>query len=69
MSRLPRRNTGDVHEIPAEVDNWDLRDHCREGTHVQNRRNVQVGSLINQQQPRPDKDSFTRVLVSLSGFV
>ncbi len=49
-------DTGDAHEILAEVDNWDLRDHHREGTRVQNRRNVQVGSRINQQQPRPGKD-------------
>jgi hypothetical protein len=42
-------DAGDVHEIPTEVDSWDLRDHRREGTRVQNRRNVQVGSRINQQ--------------------
>jgi hypothetical protein len=51
-------DAGDAHEILAEVDNWDLRDHRREGTRVQNRRNVQVGSRINQQQPRPVKDGF-----------
>ena len=51
-------DAGDAHEILAEVDNWDLRDHRREGTRVQNRRNVQVGSRINQQQPRPGKDGF-----------
>ncbi len=51
-------DAGDAHEILAEVDNWDLRDHHRERTRVQNCRNVQVGSRINQQQPRPDKDSF-----------
>ena len=33
-------DAGDAHEILAEVDNWNLRDHHREGTHVQNRRNV-----------------------------
>jgi hypothetical protein len=43
-------DAGDTHEILAEVDNWDLRDHRRQGTRVQNRRNVQVGSRINQQQ-------------------
>jgi hypothetical protein len=49
----------DAHEIPAEVDNWDLRDHRREGTRVQNRRNVQVGSRDNQQKPpRTGKDGF-----------
>ena len=42
----------------AEVDNWDLRDHHREGTRVQNRRNVQVGSRDNQQKPRTCKDGF-----------
>ncbi len=36
----------------AEVDNWDLRDHRREGTRVQTCHNVQVRSRINQQQPR-----------------
>ncbi len=51
-------DAGDAHEIPAEVDNWDLRDHRREGTRVQNRRNVQVGSRDNQQKPRPGKDGF-----------
>jgi hypothetical protein len=51
-------DAGDAHEILAEVDNWDLRDHHREGTRVQNRRNVQVGSHINQQQPRPGRDGF-----------
>jgi hypothetical protein len=35
-------DAGDAHEIHAEVDNWDLRDHRREATRVQNRRNVQV---------------------------
>jgi hypothetical protein len=51
-------DAGDAHEILAEVENWDLRDHRREGTRVQNRHNVQVGSRDNQQQPRPDKDGF-----------
>jgi hypothetical protein len=51
-------DAGDAHEIHAEVDNWDLRDHRREGTRVQNRRNVQVGSRDNQQKPRPGKDGF-----------
>ena len=51
-------DAGDAHDLLAEFDNWDLRDHRREGTHVQNRRNVQVGSRINQQQPRPGKDGF-----------
>ncbi len=51
-------DAGDAHEIPAEVDNWDLRDHRREGTRVQNRRNVQVGSRDNQQKPCPGKDGL-----------
>jgi hypothetical protein len=45
-------DTGDAHEILTEVDNWDLRDHHREGTRVQNRRNVQVG------KSHPGKDGF-----------
>jgi hypothetical protein len=52
-------DAGDAHEIHAEVDNWDLRDHRREATRVQNRRNVQVGSRDNQQKPpRTGKDGF-----------
>ena len=52
-------DAGDAHAIHAEVDNWDLRDHRREGTRVQNRRNVQVGSRDNQQKPpRTGKDGF-----------
>ncbi len=51
-------DTGDGHEILAEVDNWDLTDHLRKGTHVQNRLNVQVGSRDNQQKTRPGKDGF-----------
>ncbi len=42
---------GDAHEILADVDNWDLRDHRQQTTHVQNRHNVQVGSHDNQQKP------------------
>ena len=45
-------DAGDDHEMLAEVDNWDLRDHHREGTRVQNRRNVQVGSRDNEASPR-----------------
>jgi hypothetical protein len=33
-------DAGDAHEMLADVDNWDLRDHRQEGTRVQNRRNV-----------------------------
>ena len=62
-------DAGDGHEMLAEVDNWDLIVHHREATRVQNRRNVQVGSLENQLKPRTDKDGFfTSVLVLLGGF-
>ncbi len=36
-------DAGDAHDLLAEFDNCDLSDHRREGTRVQNRRNVQVG--------------------------
>jgi hypothetical protein len=51
-------DAGDAHDLLAEFDNCDLRDHRREGTCVQNRRNVQVGSRDNQQKPRTGKDGF-----------
>jgi len=51
-------HAGDAHEIPAEVDNWDLRDHRQQATRVQNRRNVQVGSRQNQAKPRTGTDGF-----------
>jgi hypothetical protein len=52
-------DAGDAHDLIAEFDNWDLRDHHREGTRVQNRRNVQVGSRDNQQKPpRTGKEGF-----------
>jgi hypothetical protein len=35
-------DAGDAHEVLAEVENWDLRDHRQQATRVQNRRNVQV---------------------------
>ena len=41
-------DAGDAHDLIAEFDNCDLSDHRREGTRVQNRRNVQVGSRDNQ---------------------
>ena len=37
-------DAGDAHEMLANADNWDLRDHRQQATRVQNRRNVQVGS-------------------------
>jgi hypothetical protein len=41
-------DTGDAHEVLAEVENWDLRDHRQQATRVQNRRNVQLGYRQNQ---------------------
>jgi hypothetical protein len=35
-------DAGDAHEMLAEVDNWDLRDHRQQATRLQNRRNVQL---------------------------
>jgi hypothetical protein len=49
---------GDAHEMIAEVENWDLRDHRQQATRVQNRRNVQLGSLQNQAKPRAGTDGF-----------
>jgi hypothetical protein len=51
-------DAGDAHDLLAKFDNCDLSDHRREGTRVQNRRNVQVGSRDNQQKPRTGKDGF-----------
>ncbi len=51
-------DAGDAHDLLAEFDNCDLSDHRREGTHVQNRHTVQVGSRDNQQKPRTGKDGF-----------
>ena len=49
-------DTGDGHDMYAEVDEWDLRDFRRETTRVQNRRNVALGSRDNQPTPCTDKD-------------
>jgi hypothetical protein len=49
---------GDDHDLITEFDNYDLNDHHREGTFVQNRRNVQVGSRDNQQKPSTGKAGF-----------
>jgi hypothetical protein len=49
---------GDTDEKLTEVDNWDLRDHRQQVTSVQNRRNVQVGSRMNQAKPRTGTDGF-----------
>ena len=51
-------DAGDAHEMLAEVENWDLRDHRQQATRVQNRRNVQLGSRQNQAQPRAGTDGF-----------
>ena len=51
-------DAGDAHEVLAEVENWDLRDHRQQATRVQNRRNVQLGSRQNQAQPRAGTDGF-----------
>jgi hypothetical protein len=63
-------DAGDAHDLLAEVDNWDLSDHRREGTRVQNRRNVQVGSRDNQQKPGTGKDGFLHhTLLGLVGWI
>jgi hypothetical protein len=51
-------DAGVAHDLIAEFDNCDLNDHRREGTRVQNRRKVQVGSPDNQQKPRTGKDGY-----------
>jgi hypothetical protein len=51
-------DAGDSHDLLAKFDNCDLNNHRREGTRVQNRRNVQVGSRDNQQKPHTGKDGF-----------
>jgi hypothetical protein len=53
-----RFDAGDSHDLLAEFDNCDLSDHRWEGTRVQNRRIVQVGSRDNQQKSRTGKDGF-----------
>ncbi len=52
------RSHDDAHEMLAEFDNWDLRDHRQQATCVQNRRNVQVGSRNNQSKPRTGTNGF-----------
>jgi hypothetical protein len=51
-------DAGDAHEMLADVDNLDLRDHRQQATRVQKCRNVQVGSRDNQQKPRTGKGDF-----------
>jgi hypothetical protein len=45
MSSIPSTYAGEAHEMLVEVDDYDLSVHHREATRVQNRRNVEVGSL------------------------
>ncbi len=52
-------DAGDAHEVLAEVENWDLRDHRQQATRVQNRRNVQLGSHQNQVKPHTGTDVFS----------
>jgi hypothetical protein len=52
------RDAGDAHEMLADVDYWDLSDHCQQATRVQNRRNVQVGSRKNQPKSHTGMDGF-----------
>jgi hypothetical protein len=52
------RSHDDAHEMLAEVNNWDLRDHRQQATRGQNRRNLQVGSRNNQSKPRTGTDGF-----------
>ncbi len=51
-------DAGDAHEVLAEVENWDLRDHRQQATRVQNLLNVQLGSRQNQAQSRAGTDGF-----------
>jgi hypothetical protein len=51
-------DAGDAHEVLAEVENWDLRDHRQQATRVQNRRNIQLGSRQNEAKPRAGTDGF-----------
>ncbi len=51
-------DAGDAHEVFAEVENWDLRDHRQQATRVQNGHNVQLGSRQNHAQPRAGTDGF-----------
>jgi hypothetical protein len=63
-------DAGDVHDLLAEFDNCDLSDHRREGTRVQNRRNVQVGSRDNQQKTHTVKDGFLHLArLGLVGWI
>ncbi len=61
-------DAGDVHEMIAEVDNWDLGDHRQQATRVQNRHNVQFGSINRSLAQARTVSCITRVLVWLGGF-
>ncbi len=63
-------DTGDGHDMYEEIDEWDLRDFHRETTRVQNRRNVTLGSLHDQQKPHTGKDGFLmHVRLGLVGWI
>ena len=63
-------DTGDGHDMHAEVDEWDLRDFRRETTRVQNRRHVALGSLHDQPKPHTGKDGFLLyVRLGLVGWI
>ena len=63
-------DTGDGHDMHAEVDEWDLRDFHREIIRVQNRRNVALGSRDNQPTPHTGKDGFLyHVRLGLVGWI
>jgi hypothetical protein len=63
-------DAGDAHNLIAQFDSCGLSDHHREGTRVQNRRNVQVGSRDNQQKPPSHRQGWFLVShTSWSGWV
>jgi hypothetical protein len=63
-------DAGDGHEVLAEVESWDLRDHRQQATRVQNRRNEQLGSRQNQAKPRADTDGFfNHTCLGLVGWI
>ena len=63
-------DAGYAHDMLVEFDNCYLSDHHREGTCVQNRHDVQVGSHDNQQKSRTDKDGFLRhTCLGLVGWI
>ena len=77
-ARIPAKSRTFLVKVKAHrgeplIDNWDLRVHLRESTRVQNRRNVQLGSLhrstINRSLVQTRTVScITRVSVWLGGL-